>query len=134
MISREKTTDKQGRNTSLLVAAVAALIAGFFWYRERPSVAMVVASIALILAVIGLFIPPAANLFHRGWMKFAFVLGYVNSRILLTLIYFFVFVPYGIISHIFGRDPLSLREGGKDSYWRKREVTRQPKEQFKRLF
>jgi len=66
-------------------------------------------------------------------MRFAFALGYVNSRILLTLVYFLIFVPYGLISKLAGRDPLDLRSK-RTSYWHKREVTRQPKARFERLF
>ena len=78
--------------------------------------------------------PGVAKIFHRGWMTFAFALGYVNSRIILTLIFFLVFVPYGIISRVLGRDPLDLRGKNRDSYWHRRENPRQEREQFERLF
>lgn len=67
-------------------------------------------------------------------MRFAFALGYVNSRILLFVIYIVIFVPYGIISRLFGRDPLDIRGKERESYWHRRPVTRQTKEQFERLF
>ena len=94
----------------------------------------VMAGIALFLILIAFFMPTAAKLFHRLWYRLAFALGWVNSRILLTIIYFLMFLPYGILSRLFGRDPLNIRGSRRESYWHKREKTRQTPEQFERLF
>ena len=130
----KKVTAHEARKTAVLVAAVSFLAAAFFWYRGRGTAMAVALSISITLTVIGVFVPGLAKLFHRGWMRFAFALGYVNSRILLTVIYFLIFVPYGILSRLFGRDPLDVRAKGRASYWHRRTVTRQTKEQFERLF
>jgi hypothetical protein len=62
------------------------------------------------------------------------VLGYVNSRVLLTLMYYGVFTPYRLFSRLFGRDPLRRRGPAQESYWVERKRTRQEREQFERLF
>jgi hypothetical protein len=67
-------------------------------------------------------------------MKVAVALGHVNSRVLLTLMYYLVFTPYGLLSRLFGRDPLRRRGPALESYWVERKQTRQAKEQFERLF
>ena len=130
----KNVTVSESRKTALLVAAVLILASSFFWYRGRMTAAVVAGVIAVILSITCVFIPPVAKLFHRGWMRFAFALGYVNSRILLTLIYVLVFLPYGLVSRLFGRDPLQIRDRTSETYWNRRDVTRQSKEQFERLF
>jgi hypothetical protein len=127
-------TDAEARKTALMVAVVLVLAAAFLWYRGRTTAAVIAVSIAAVLTLTGILMPPLAKAFHRGWMRLAFLLGYVNSRILLTLIYVLVFVPYRLVSRLFGRDPLGLRGAPQDSYWHRRPVTRQAKEQFERLF
>ncbi|MFN0279239.1 MAG: SxtJ family membrane protein [Pyrinomonadaceae bacterium] len=127
-------THGEARKTALLVSAVLIIASAVFWYRGSVTTPLVLVSIAVILSFTGFFVPQFAKLFHRGWMHFAFALGYVNSRILLTLIYFLMFVPYGILSRIFRRDPLQIRKPRSETYWNRREVTRQTKEQFERLF
>ena len=129
-----QVTSREARKTSLIVAAVLAVVSAILWYRGNMKGHFITACIAVILVLIGFFVPPAAKLFHRVWFTIAFALGWVNSRILLTIIYFLVFVPYGLISRIVGRDPLQLRQPKGESYWHKREKTRQAKEQFERLF
>jgi len=98
------------------------------------TLAYAVGAAALILIFNGLFVPPLAKFFHVWWMRLAFALGYVNSRILLTVIYFLVFLPYGLVSRLFRRDPLRRRAAKAESYWIPREKTRQAKEQFERMF
>lgn len=130
----KNVTNEQTRKTALLVAGALAVVTGILWWRERMTAAAIFGSIAAILILVGLFVPPLAKFFHRAWMTFALALGYVNSRIILTVIYFLVFVPYGFLSRVVGRDPLQLRQKGKETYWTRRTATRQSKEQFERLF
>ncbi|MBK8303281.1 MAG: hypothetical protein IPK98_07735 [Chloracidobacterium sp.] len=124
----------EARKTALIVAAVLTAIAAFLLYRGRTTNAWIFGGVALTLVIVGLFVPSLAKIFHRVWMWIAVKLGWINSRILLTLVYFLMFVPYKIVSRIVGRDPLNLRQPVGDSYWHKREKTHQEPEQFERLF
>lgn len=124
----------QARKTALLVAAVLGAIAAWNFYRGRMTVVMVAGGISVALVLTGLLIPPAARLFHRGWMGLAAVLGYINSRILLFVMFYGLITPYGLVSRLVGRDTLNRRKGAKESYWVAREKTRQTKQGFERLF
>jgi hypothetical protein len=86
------------------------------------------------LVVAGLLVPVAARAFHVAWMRLAVALGYVNSRVLLTLMYYLVFTPYGVVSRLVRRDPLCRRGKAEESYWVERKTTKQAREQFERLF
>jgi hypothetical protein len=127
-------TDAQARKSALVVALVLLVIAAWNLYRGRTTVVIIFGSISAALFVAGLFIPSAARAFHKGWMRFAVLLGHVNSRVLLTLMYYLVFTPYGLVSRLAGRDPLRRRGKVGESYWVERKRTRQEREQFERLF
>jgi hypothetical protein len=127
-------TGAQARKSALVVAAVFLVIAAWNLYRGRATVVIIFASTGVALVVAGLFFPAAARAFHKAWMRFAVALGHVNSRVLLTLMYYLVFTPYGLASRLFGRDPLRRRRGRGESYWVERKRTRQEREQFERLF
>ena len=128
--------EAQARKSALVVAAVLLGIAAWNLYRGRATVVVVLGVAGLVLIVAGLFVPAAARAFHKGWMRLAALLGYVNSRVLLTITYYGMMAPYGVVSRLARRDPLGRRrrapEGG--SYWTERKATRQPREQFERLF
>jgi len=134
LIKRGVDENAQARKSALLVAAVLALFGAWNFYRGRMTVVAVLGGISLALLVIGLFVPPLARGFHRAWMRLALILGYINSRILLFLMFYGILTPYGIVSRLFGRDVLNRRSRARESYWITRPKTRQTKEGFERLF
>ncbi len=133
-VETEQVTNKQARNTALVVATVLFLIASWNFYRSRETIVIIFASLSAIFALTGIFLPKPAKLFHIYWMKLAMFLGHINSIILLTLLFYLMFVPYNLISRIIGRDPLQRRGKKGASNWTVRETTRQTKERFERLF
>ena len=130
-----ETVDRAtARKTSLIVAAVLSAFAAWQLYRGRPNAATVLAAIGVVLAFCGVFVSPAAVAFHRGWMALAAVLGYVNSRILLGIVYYGMMAPIGAVVRLTGHDPLDRRHGRRASYWTRRPQSRQSREQFERAF
>jgi hypothetical protein len=69
----------------------------------------------------GALFPAVLGPVQRGWMKFALVLGHYNTRIILTVLFYLVMTPVGLVMRLF-RDPLdrSLKEQ-RDTQWVKRE-------------
>lgn len=131
----QRVTDAQARKTALVVAAVFLAIAAWNLYRGRTTIVAVFGGLGVILVLAGLFAPALARRFHVAWMSLAAALGYVNSRVLLTVMFYGVFTPYGFISRLFGRDPLRRRRGAKiDTRWTERKQTRQTRDGFERLF
>lgn len=91
------------------VGVVLLLIAAFLWWRGRMTPAMVVAGIGATLVILGTVAPKLLKWPSALWWKFAMVLGYVNARIILTVIFTLVLVPLSLIWRVIGRDPLTRR-------------------------
>ena len=132
-MANESVTNKQARNTALIVSGVLLLLAAWNYHRGRLNIVAVLGIAGLALLLTG-FVPPLARRFHVAWMKLAGVLGYINSRILLFLLFYLALTPYGFISRLFGRDPLNRQSASKTSYWIPRKTSRQTREQFERSF
>jgi hypothetical protein len=47
------------------------------------------------------------------------IIGFVVSNVILTLIFFLVFVPLGLLLRLTGKDLLGLRAAPKQSNWRR---------------
>jgi hypothetical protein len=60
---------------------------------------------AAILGGTGLVLPVALGPVYTIWMRFAEALGWVNTRIILSVIFFLIFFPFGVIMRIFN-DPM----------------------------
>lgn len=129
----QRTAD-QARKSALAVAGVLLLIALWNVYKDRPVVYFTLGGTAVTLALIGFFWPRGAILFDRSWMFAAGVLGYINSRILLSIMFYVIITPYGLIMRLFGRNTMNRRGADSETYWIPRKRTRQMAAGFERQF
>ena len=53
---------------------------------------------------------------YRAWMKLGHILGWVNSRIILGLVFLIVLQPIALIMRILGHDPLRTKKFAQESY------------------
>lgn len=91
----------------------------FFWFTEKTYLLLA----AGILAFIGIFIPFLADKIHWAWMKLAHAMGYVMSKVLLTLVYVVILLPLSFLSRAFGaKTGIRLKPGAK-SYFEDRNFT-----------
>lgn len=133
-MNNPQVSNKQARKTALIVSGVLLLLAAWNYHRGRLNVVAFLGIAGLALLLTGLFVPALARRFHVAWMKLAGILGYINSRVLLFLLFYLAITPYGLISRLFRRDPLNRRGAAKSSYWIPRKASKQTREQFERSF
>jgi len=55
------------------------------------------------------------------WMKFAAMLGWINTRVILTIVYFILFGLIALIVRILRKDLLRKRRSASASYWKPKE-------------
>ena len=130
----EAVERSNARRTTLTIAAVLLLVGAWQMYRSRPAVATVLIGLAGLLTLVAVLLPPVAVWFHYAWMGLAAKMGYINSRILLTLVYYALLTPLGVWRRRAGYDPLTRHATGQSSYWLKRTPSRQPRQDFERGF
>ena len=66
--------------------------------------------------IIGILRPGLLFYPYKVWMSLGLVLGWINSRVILGLVYFIVLLPIALIMKIFGYDPLRIKRSDKKSY------------------
>lgn len=114
------STDERSRRTitsfAWIVSAALLVIATYQRWRGAPHwVWVTLLSIAAVLLLAAAIAPSLLKPVYRGWMRVGEVLGWINTRILLTLVFFLVVTPIGLVMRLFGRSPIAVRRG--DSYW-----------------
>lgn len=75
--------------------------------------------IFLISGSLALLYPMSLNLLYNLWMLFGSMMAWVNTRLILGLIFYLLFFPFGWIKKIFGKDSLSKKFDTKLSSYRK---------------
>ena len=58
---------------------------------------------------------------YKGWMILGLILGWINSRIILGLIFLLVLQPIALVMKIFGYDPLKKNKSNDISYKESKE-------------
>lgn len=71
---------------------------------------------------------------YRWWMQFAKVLAFVNTRIILTIVYGLLMAPVALVLRLIGKDHLDRRWNGSGSCWKEREQVEATIERSKRQF
>jgi hypothetical protein len=69
---------------------------------------------------------------YRGWMAFGHVLGWINARLIMGIVFVVMVIPTALIMRLLGKDLMRLRQRG-GSFWIRRagEYTSQSmKDQF----
>ena len=127
-------TNKESRKSTAVVGCVFGAFALWYLYRGRIHWSEVAGSVAVLLLAIAALSQRLSDAFHFGWMKLAAALGYVNSRVLLSAMFFLVMTPVGATRRLLGHDPLERRGSPRQSYWIPRSATRQSREGFERAF
>jgi hypothetical protein len=92
--------------------------------------------VAILFVVLALAAPKMLVPVHKAWMKLAEGLGWVNTRIILGVVFYTLFTPIGIISRLLGLDILDQKfhRPELNSYWKKREKLPFDKERWERQF
>jgi len=122
------------RNFGLLMAGVLLIVGGWLWWKSAATWPGEIAA-AVLLAVTGLAAPAILKPIYRIWMIFALILGWVMTRVVLTLVYYLVLTPIGLAGRFFGEHFLHL-ERSKESatYWVRREGPAREKSDYERQF
>jgi len=114
-------SDEAVKKTGLSVGVVLILISLLLWYLGKTS--FVYFSIAGGLFVILAFIAiPVLRPFHKLWMMLALAMGFVMSRVILSLLYYLVLTPIGLLAKIVGKIFMPVGfDKNASTYWEKRE-------------
>jgi hypothetical protein len=121
------------RSFGLTVGGVLAGIAAFSAWRGHVVRAEAVGTVAAILIVLAALRPGWLARPAAGWSRVGHALGWFNSRVLLTAMFVLIIWPIGLLSRVFGSDPLN-RQRRRESMWTPYpERLRDPKH-FEHLF
>lgn len=101
-----------------VVMAVAIVVVTCIHWLLRGHLAVWPLYLAAAFLVLGLIAPRLLQPVFIVWMKFALAINWVVTRVLLSIVFFFLIAPMGVIMRIASEDPLKRRfEPDSPSYW-----------------
>jgi Saxitoxin biosynthesis operon protein SxtJ len=103
--------DKQLRNFGLMVGGIFAAIG--LWplviRGQNPRFWAVALGLALVLPALAR--PRSLQLVYRVWMALGNALSWINTRIILSAVFYGLVTPMGLAMRRFGHDPMGRRFG-----------------------
>ena len=131
--TRPVATLKEIRFFGLIFSLLVVFIfAGLMPLLLNQSISVWPFVVGTVTALLALLAPSALRPLHSLFIKLGTVLGFINTRILLFIIFFGLFLPVSIIMWLVRRDILGRKPSTVDSY-RKPSQPR-PRDHFERPY
>jgi len=129
-----KGTKSELRKFGLTIGIFLLLIAGFLFWKQRPSFPYFAYS-GGGFALAGLIAPIVLKPIYKIWMSFAVVMGFVMTRVILTMLYFGLFTPMAVAAKMLGKDLLEERwNKNATTYWVKRPAVKYDPQTSENMF
>ena len=102
-LSIKKISKDQAKDTGMAMVLILLLL-GYFTHNT------IFFKIAIPLLIINMIVPNMYKPLAIIWLGFSHFLGTIVSKILLTMIFFVVVTPIGLLRRLFGIDSLNLKK------------------------
>ena len=67
-------------------------------------------------------------------MTFAAILGWVMTRVILSLVFYLIITPIGLLTRLLGEDFLALKKIDSNSYWSYRDSSEELNQNYEKQF
>lgn len=123
MLNPNSIKRKDLRNFALIWTFIFTVISIFPLIKGEGELRLWSIIVASIFLITGLLVPNILKYFYIYWIKFGEIMGNIVSKVILTLLFFIVFFPVGLVFRLMGKDLLSKKlDKNTSSYWIEREI------------
>ena len=91
--------------------------------------------VSTLFFIFGSTLPAILKPVQKIWMSVAILIGHVVTRVILSILFFLVLTPMGLIARLFGKQFLNLKiDKSQDSYWIARKANGFERNEYERQF
>ncbi|WP_373515990.1 SxtJ family membrane protein [Persicitalea sp.] len=120
----ENKISEADRAKAQLVIVTGLLVIYFIFKSRYPWMLYAAATVGVLCIAI----PIVGEWIVKGWFKIAEILGAINGRILLSIVFFLILSPIAFLSRMGRKNPLSLKSENKESAFTERNHLYTPKD------
>ena len=128
-----KSSSKELKNFGVTIGFILLMIGVFLFVIEKD-LFIYFFSIGLILIIIGGIAPVILRPIYKIWMIFAVIIGWVMTRVILSVLFFSIITTIGIFTRLIGKDFLSLKSRNQKSYWNIRDREHELNQDYEKQF
>ncbi len=128
------TTKREIRRFGAIGFFFFGSLCGLAVWREKELVIYLFGTLS-VLGLSLLALPGPLSPIYRGWIRVAHFIGTTINAIVLSLVYYLVISPAGLMKRLIGGRPLPLKPDSRlNTYWVTRSEPAQPKERFRKRY
>lgn len=128
-----KSGRKELRDFGLTIGTVLVCIGGLnLWHRHSWGFYFI--AVGVILIFLGFAAPPLLSPLQKSWMMLAVLMGWVMTRIILSLLYYGMVTPIGLLAQKVRRRFFVKRKEPAETYWITREYNEKDMTRYEKQF
>ncbi|MDP6401058.1 MAG: SxtJ family membrane protein [Candidatus Marinimicrobia bacterium] len=133
-IKNIKSEKSDLRKFGITIGVILLIIAGFLFWKEKESF-QILLTFGITFCILGIMIPFILKPIYWIWMIFATILGWIMTRIILSLLFYIIFTTIGLTLRLFGKQFLSLRvDKLNNSYWNDRKTEKRVLKDYEKQY
>jgi hypothetical protein len=110
MNDQKRLTIKELREFGLLIGGIIAGLFGLILPLLRGHSLLIIPwVIAIIFVGLAILLPQSLDPIYRFWMKIGLYVGWLESRIVLSIVFFIILTPMAFIMKLFNRDTMARK-------------------------
>ncbi|MCH8957432.1 hypothetical protein IIA28_19270 [candidate division KSB1 bacterium] len=117
MISKIDEHRKEKRDIRMVFLVFSLFFSVIAWKNYPSNLSFAFSGLVVVQVLTLIFKPILLRPVFRVWLKVTHFIGKVNTQIILTLLYYLVFTPYGLVMRLFGRDSMQRKLKSTGTYW-----------------
>ena len=128
-----KSSRKDLKNFGVTIGFILLMIGAFLFVREKDSFIYFL-SIGSILIILGGITPVVLKPIYKIWMTFAVIIGWIMTRVILSVLFFSIITTIGVFTRLIGKDFLNLKLKDQESYWNIRDNEHELNQDYEKQF
>ena len=133
-IKNIKSEKSDLRKFGITIGVILLIIAGFLFWSEKESL-QILFTFGAVLLILGFTIPVILKPIYWVWMIFATILGWIMTRVILSLLFYLIVTPIGLVARLFGKQFIELKwDKSEGSYWNYRSKKYIMKDEYEKQF
>ena len=120
------TLDNLGlRKFGLTTGVIIVVLFAFFfpWVFEMSDWPIWPWILAGLLWLPAMLFPESLRPVYTTWMKIGHAIGWINTRLILGLLFYLMVLPMGLVMRLFGKDPMARKRDKSVSSYRIKSVS-----------
>ena len=132
-IKNIKTSIKDLKSFGFTMGVILSMIsAALFYYNNN--IFQTIAILSSVFIGFGVLLPIVLRPIYMVWMIFALIFGWIMTRVILGIVFYFIITPIGLLTRLLGEDFLGLRITNSNSFWNQRNSADEMNQDYEKQF